>query len=551
MLTKLSRTGWHICLVHPRDTPKDFIDYADENFVVECLIDGNLQEIAAPPNFQQTAWILITGMPKAETPIIHLNDLNDKYESRVIYFNEVVGEAVIELKAFDVEGAVSLLEARVRARSTAGVPSTTVDATGCRMLLVTSRAPLSNVKVASLFDELKQSSTEPDTVSNPPLPLENTVEDGLGGSDLYSSSLWHADLLQQFGFPFCIDPSRQRSSDINVHPSNYSTISSYAAAQMTAAATAAHIFQQQQQDSNPHLASIRRVKHRSAPTKKKETTKNANDSRLAHTTKGNIDVIRPGCSTTPKKTLNPDSITVPPKEEDDSKSHKEAKIEVFSEDEEDYNVDEDEIVAAKENEEKNGWNAEATKTVNDVAGGTASTHQPFAPINYGIEEYVTEYPPLPPAGSGSPLRYSAVVKGLKPVVSNPKTTFTSIRECPNRQMLSSGPLTTQTSQWDQLVVESGGKFSKPAPQCIHWNNPKHRLDFPCRFWHPREQCRYYPNCTNTADECGFAHPFCGDFCHCPKGKRDPQKNHRLPEERYFGGGDRMKFNNNASNNNQQ
>ncbi|KHN83056.1 hypothetical protein Tcan_12748 [Toxocara canis] len=152
-------------------------------------------------------------------------------------------------------------------------------------------------------------------------------------------------------------------------------------------------------------------------------------------------------------------------DDEDARSHKEAKIEVFSEDEEDYDIG--------ENNEFQG-----------IESGSVHSH---------------------------------------------------------RSACASSSVSTQLSQWDEVIVERGGKFSKPAPQCIHWNNPKHRLDFPCRFWHPREQCRYYPNCSSTADECGFAHPFCADFCHCPKAKRDPQKNHRILEDRYFGGGDRVKY----------
>jgi len=63
------------------------------------------------------------------------------------------------------------------------------------------------------------------------------------------------------------------------------------------------------------------------------------------------------------------------------------------------------------------------------------------------------------------------------------------------------------------------KFVKPAPQCPKWNKPKHRIEEPhCPFWHPRVICSYYPNCQLTAEVCGYAHPFCGDFCTC-----DPKK----------------------------
>ncbi|VDO76330.1 unnamed protein product, partial [Onchocerca flexuosa] len=97
---------------------------------------------------------------------------------------------------------------------------------------------------------------------------------------------------------------------------------------------------------------------------------------------------------------------------------------------------------------------------------------------YDVSEYVNEYPSLPSAGSDNPLCYSAVVKECSNATPQRNTAHTSMSS-----------VSTQMSQWDQMVIERGGKFNKPAPQCIHWNNPKHRLDFPCRFWHPREQCR--------------------------------------------------------------
>ncbi|KAI1732207.1 hypothetical protein Ddc_01062 [Ditylenchus destructor] len=72
------------------------------------------------------------------------------------------------------------------------------------------------------------------------------------------------------------------------------------------------------------------------------------------------------------------------------------------------------------------------------------------------------------------------------------------------------------------------KFVKPAPQCVNWNEKRHRIDQPnCRLWHPRELCKYYPNCTLTADVCGFGHPFCGEYCRCDPNKRSLQENHRF------------------------
>ncbi|MCP9260688.1 hypothetical protein DINM_004070 [Dirofilaria immitis] len=235
--------------------------------------------------------------------------------------------------------------------------------------------------------------------------------------------------------------------------------------------------------------------------------------------------------------------------DEDSKSHKEVKIEVFSEDEDDYGDNEDDICALKESDNKNNWELECNKSV-DENTDLDMDHQSY---NDATTYDINEYPPLPSAGPETPLCYSAVVKGIKPLHNNNKPTYNPLKECSNSTPqrnttahTSMSSVSTQMSQWDQMIIERGGKFNKPAPQCIHWNNPKHRLDFPCRFWHPREQCRYYPHCSNTADECGFAHPFCGDFCRCPKGKRDPQKNHRISEERYFGSGDRMKYTANNS-----
>ena len=70
-------------------------------------------------------------------------------------------------------------------------------------------------------------------------------------------------------------------------------------------------------------------------------------------------------------------------------------------------------------------------------------------------------------------------------------------------------------------------FQKPAMQCFHWDNPAHIATAlaQCKFWHPRERCRYYPTCNQGAEACGFAHPFCGVYCEC-EGTRDAQKNHR-------------------------
>ncbi|CAJ0576998.1 unnamed protein product, partial [Mesorhabditis spiculigera] len=69
------------------------------------------------------------------------------------------------------------------------------------------------------------------------------------------------------------------------------------------------------------------------------------------------------------------------------------------------------------------------------------------------------------------------------------------------------------------------RFRKPAPQCVFWENRFHRQETGCTLWHPKETCRFYPTCAHQAQDCGFAHPFCGPKCHCDPGDRNPQLNH--------------------------
>ncbi|CAJ0919910.1 unnamed protein product, partial [Mesorhabditis belari] len=69
------------------------------------------------------------------------------------------------------------------------------------------------------------------------------------------------------------------------------------------------------------------------------------------------------------------------------------------------------------------------------------------------------------------------------------------------------------------------RFRKPAPQCVFWENRRHRQETGCTLWHPRESCRFYPTCAHQARDCGFAHPFCGPRCECLPTKRNPQMNH--------------------------
>lgn len=74
-------------------------------------------------------------------------------------------------------------------------------------------------------------------------------------------------------------------------------------------------------------------------------------------------------------------------------------------------------------------------------------------------------------------------------------------------------------------MHPGMGFRKPAPQCVFWENRRHRQETGCTLWHPRESCRFFPGCAHQAQDCGFAHPFCGPVCVCLPGERNPQMNH--------------------------
>uniref|UniRef100_A0A0M3I7Y3 C3H1-type domain-containing protein n=1 Tax=Ascaris lumbricoides TaxID=6252 RepID=A0A0M3I7Y3_ASCLU len=461
--------------------------------------------------------------------------------------------------------AISLLTARLRARSpTSGA---VLETGPYRLELLPSANFLASINISKLICERQFKSKNNGTHST--ASLDTGLASGVGPTLAPPYPLPPLNLIQQFAFPYRLDISSppsvgasqnaihmphsipQSSTNLpnaaaaaafnvmaasaNAHAAamlhQAATLHPYAAAQMAAAAAAAQMLQQQH-PTDSASNQLHHLEQQSAVVV--PTTKNANDVQKEAARNDGV-----GTSVCSEKLTSPMSTTKKVgMEEEDTRSHREAKIEVFSEDEEDYDIGE--IIESQVTDEKTSWENNSGKAINDNGGISESEQQRFSEThNCSVAEYSNEYPPLPTAGcSDVPLRYSAVVKGVKPATSTIKPSFSQLKESvsvhSHRSACTSSSMSTQTSQWDEVVVERGGKFSKPAPQCIHWNNPKHRLDFPCRFWHPREQCRYYPNCSSTADECGFAHPFCADFCHCPKGKRDPQKNHRLPDDRYFG-----------------
>ncbi|EFO18701.2 hypothetical protein LOAG_09794 [Loa loa] len=437
--------------------------------------------------------------------------------------------------------AISLLEARIRACSPNNgvLVASTTDV--CRLEILANAHFLSSIKIAKLIKATngKEPSIPYPNASTDIATLQATIGNSLNAATSPLTVPYPVisplTFMQQLAFPFRFD-----ITSATVAHSDTSAAAAAAAAAVYNIAAAANV--------TTHTAMLQHATPTATFDPYVATQMAAAASQLLqeqHQFQQQIAQQLQVNNCNVNNTINGYHQNQSNEVEEDSKSHKEVKIEVFSEDEDDYGGEENDICVLNENGNRDSWEMECSKNLNENTN-LIMDHQSYGgAATYDVTEYVKEYPPLPTAGSGSPLCYSAVVKGIKPLSNNNKSSFNPIKDCanatPQRNTSNLNSVSTQMSQWDQMVVERSGKFNKPAPQCIHWNNPKHRLDFPCRFWHPREQCRYYPNCSNTADECGFAHPFCGDFCRCPKGKRDPQKNHRIPEERYFGSGDRMKY----------
>uniref|UniRef100_A0A915PZZ1 PHD-type domain-containing protein n=1 Tax=Setaria digitata TaxID=48799 RepID=A0A915PZZ1_9BILA len=103
VLTKLSRCGWRVQLFHPSNAPRDYVDYGDHNWPVERLLDGEIGAINISTNFPHTVYFLVSELCNSDESLSFLSTVTEQYESNVIYFNEKAAEAVVELKAFDVE----------------------------------------------------------------------------------------------------------------------------------------------------------------------------------------------------------------------------------------------------------------------------------------------------------------------------------------------------------------------------------------------------------------------------------------------------------------
>ncbi|KAM3716337.1 Negative regulator [Dirofilaria immitis] len=103
ILTKFSRCGWHVQLFHPENAPKDYIDYGDHNWPVERLLGSEIEDININVNFPHTVYFLVSELCNNDESLGFLSNVTEQYESNVIYFNEKATEAIVELKAFDVE----------------------------------------------------------------------------------------------------------------------------------------------------------------------------------------------------------------------------------------------------------------------------------------------------------------------------------------------------------------------------------------------------------------------------------------------------------------
>lgn len=164
------------------------------------------------------------------------------------------------------------------------------------------------------------------------------------------------------------------------------------------------------------------------------------------------------------------------------------------------------------------------------------------PTNYAkpqsVNDFLTTYRVkgnFPREGTSKQLDYASVAKlhpshGSSCGQSNNRADsgtcnqlkFQTVREAPKKIRTLNGATIVNGINLNNL------KFVKPAPQCFKWDDKNHRSDQPnCRLWHPRELCKYYPNCTLTADVCGFGHPFCGEYCRCEPKNRSLQENHRF------------------------
>uniref|UniRef100_A0A0N5CTG7 Methyltransferase n=1 Tax=Thelazia callipaeda TaxID=103827 RepID=A0A0N5CTG7_THECL len=102
VLTKLSRCGWRVQLFHPEKASKDFTDYGDANCTIERVLGTPIDDYTSVTYFPNTVYFLVNHIVNGET-LGFLSNITEQYESNLVYFNEKVGEAVVELKAFDME----------------------------------------------------------------------------------------------------------------------------------------------------------------------------------------------------------------------------------------------------------------------------------------------------------------------------------------------------------------------------------------------------------------------------------------------------------------
>ncbi|VDK49633.1 unnamed protein product [Anisakis simplex] len=103
VLTKLTRCGWRVQLIHPKNTCKEITEYVDESCSVESFLGSDIEHTNVVIDFPNSAYFVLSELNKSDLAIEMFNNVAEQYESKVIYFNERTAEAVIELRAFDVE----------------------------------------------------------------------------------------------------------------------------------------------------------------------------------------------------------------------------------------------------------------------------------------------------------------------------------------------------------------------------------------------------------------------------------------------------------------
>ncbi|VDO43011.1 unnamed protein product, partial [Brugia timori] len=286
----------------------------------------------------------------------------------------------IKLKFIQIFSAVSLLEARIRACSPNNgvLVASTTDA--YRLEILTSAYFLSNIKIARLTN----APNERPNIQYPNTPTDiGTLEATIGNSfnaaipqpvAVPYSVMLPLNFIQQLTFPFRLDITSAAIAHVDTAAAAASaaatTIFNIAS---SATATAANI--------TTHTAIPQHTTSTPAATTATATATATFDPYVAEqiaatTTTSQLLQERHELQQQVMQQLkvsncNMDDTTIDYEQnknkelEDDSKSHKEVKIEVFTEDEDDYGVEEDAVCAVNQNDNRNSWEMECNKSLSE------------------------------------------------------------------------------------------------------------------------------------------------------------------------------------------